>query len=385
MKCKKRILIPVLTSLWLGACGGGGSSAPTTPEPTPTPTPTPTPQPSTMDEQFGKYLTDLTNNHIVPGYTLLAENAVNFQTKAESFCAIGEPDNVALGLLKLSWLELNLQWQTMQWIKVGGAAKNNRALRLEFWPDTQNAVGKGVDALLATTQLVDAEYVASHNVGGQGIPALERLLFADNALLEGEDAAKRCEVTKAIAANLVNISEEIKLSWSAQGEDYATQLVEGTGNFSSRQDAVEELVTNWLEQLEHVKDKKLLIPLADTAPGLLQRSEFRFSDTSLAAIKINLQLFVDIYNAGGGHGFDDILINHLDHHAIETNLSETLSQVQAQVIALQGTLADVLADDPSREQVKQLIVAIQDFRTVMTADFVQALDINIGFNSNDGD
>ena len=32
-----------------------------------------------------------------------------------------------------------------------------------------------------------------------------------------------------------------------------------------------------------------------------------------------------------------------------------------------------------------LIDQLRDFRTVLTADFVQAMDIYIGFNSNDGD
>ncbi len=382
MKIQNKILAPILTGLLLTGCGGGGS----TDSPiTPTPDTTPAPQTSTMDEQFGKYLNDLADSHILPGYALLLQNAQALNDKAATFCGLNEPSDVDLHLLQLSWLELSLQWQTMQWIKVGAIGQNNRALRLEFWPDSQNAVDKGLAALLGSVENVDAEYVASHNVGGQGIPALEILLFDNALLLTGDDRVKRCEVLQAISTNVVNIAAEVNQAWSPQGGNFVAEFKQGSGRFSSRQDAVEELVTNWLEQLERIKDEKILVPLGDSAPGQLLRSEFYLSHSSLAAIKINLQLFMDIYQAGSGHGFDDILQLHLEQDNIAASMNERLLSLQNHVLAIQGTMEDALQDESARAQLKELIAAIQDFRTVLTADFVQALDINIGFNSNDGD
>jgi predicted lipoprotein len=381
---KNSASILLVFSITLTACGGGsggGSSTPTT-----TPDPTPTPQPtSTMDEQFGLYLTDLSNNHILPGYQLLADNATDFASASANFCDLSEPSSVDLNLLRISWLEVNLQWQTMQWIKLGAVVKENRLLRLQFFPDDQNAVGKGIDSLLATQQTVDVDYVASHNAGGQGIPAAERLLFANASLIEGNDRQKRCEVLQAIAINIADITQEINSVWQPTGDNYIEQLLAGTGDFSGRKDSVEELVGNWLEQLERVKDEKMLIPMGNDAPGLPIETEFYYSRTSLASIKINLQMFKLIYSAGDGHGFNKILENHLGQAAIDVAMSDGIDNVIAQVDAMQGFLDEQLASITGREQIKGLITAMQDFRTILTADFVQATDIYIGFNSNDGD
>ncbi|MCJ8269793.1 MAG: imelysin family protein [Psychrosphaera sp.] len=368
-------------SLTLTACGGGGgggSTTPTTPDPVLQPT-------STMDEQFGLYLTDLSNNHILPGYQLLADNATDFDSQVERFCSLNAPTDVNLNLLRLSWLEVNLQWQTMQWIKLGSVVKENRLLRLQFFPDDQNAVGKGIDSLLATQQTVDVAYVATHNAGGQGIPAAERLLFASESLLTASNRQKRCEVLQAIAINIADITEEVNNAWQPTGDNYINQLLSGTGDFSGRKDSVEELVGNWLEQLERVKDEKMLIPLGNNAPGLPTETEFYYSRTSLASIKINLQMFKLIYSAGDGHGFNKILASHLGQAAIDVAMSDSIDKVIAKVDSIQGFLDEQLASATGREQVKDLITAMQDFRTILTADFVQATDIYIGFNSNDGD
>ena len=62
-----------------------------------------------------------------------------------------------------------------------------------------------------------------------------------------------------------------------------------------------------------------------------------------------------------------------------------LSAMIEAVNTLEGQLEQILIDDENRQQVQDLITKMQDFRTVLTADFVQAMDIFIGFNSNDGD
>lgn len=383
-------LCSLLLALSLGACGGGGSTVtPTTPTPT-----TPTPVTTTLDQQFSLYLIDLSQNHILPGYQLLADNAASFADKSQAFCAVTEPSQLALDLLRLSWLEVNLQWQTMQWLRKGVISANNRHLRLQFWPDSQGAVTVGLNNLLNHPEVVDVQYVADHNVGGQGIPAAERLLFpTDDAdsLLSAANKAKRCEVLKAISRNIANISDEVNQAWQPSGGNYVNTLINGASGASdteqaqARKNVIEDLVTNWLEQLENIKDEKVKTPLGTSAPGDLDKSEFYRSHASLAAIKINLNLFKQIYSAGDGHGFDKILQDHLQQSNIQTSMSSNLDNLVSKVNAMQGTLEEMLADDANRLEVSELISAIQDFRTVLTADFVQALDINIGFNSNDGD
>jgi len=53
--------------------------------------------------------------------------------------------------------------------------------------------------------------------------------------------------------------------------------------------------------------------------------------------------------------------------------------------ALTGSYKTLLKTEAGRAQITATIDSLRGVRDVLTVDFVQATDINIGFNSNDGD
>jgi hypothetical protein len=52
---------------------------------------------------------------------------------------------------------------------------------------------------------------------------------------------------------------------------------------------------------------------------------------------------------------------------------------------LQGSYDELLKTAEGRATIDANINAIRVIRDILTVDFVQATDINIGFNANDGD
>ncbi len=380
-----KVISPLLLTFALSACGGGGSDS-TTPTPTPTPT-TPT---STDTAQFTLWLTDLANNYILPSYQDLQTKAQALATQSSHFCTIDNASNADLQTLQQSWVDFNTSWQDIQWLKVGPVLESSRLFRIQFWPDSNDAVGRGIDALLTETETLTADLVAGVNVGGQGIPALEILLFTEtsqNSLLLATNKAKRCEAVQAISDNLVNITTDINTEWASTGGNYVASLIGGQDDFTSIKDAVEELITNWLEFVEKVKDEKLLEPLAVNAPGIPTIAEFVLSDKSLVSIKVNAMAISKIFSANNGHGFDNILIEHFEQQAISNDITAKITAITTAVDALDTSMSfeQLLNDEHSRLQLTKLIQKIRELRDVITADFVQATDINIGFNSNDGD
>jgi predicted lipoprotein len=384
----RNIITPILFTAVLTACGGGGGgSDTTTPDPT---TPDPTTPTSTDDEQFGLWLTDLSNNVILPSYQDLQVKAQDLSTQSIDFCAINNASNSDLTLLQQRWSDFNASWQSIQWLKVGPVLESSRNLRIEFWPDSNNAVENGLNSLLLAAETLTADYVSSRNVGGQGIPALEILLFTDvtqDSLLTSAEKAKRCEAVQAISANLVNITTDINNEWLASDGNYVASLTAGTGEFTSKKDAVEELITNWLEQVERVKDEKLLQTLGSEAPGIPSIAEFTLTQEVIASVKLNTDSFLTLFTANNGHGFDDILTDHFDQQAISEDMLAKITAIETALNTLDSdmTYAELLNDDTSRTQLTDIIQKIRELRDVITADFIQATDINIGFNSNDGD
>lgn len=381
MKNLSIVSTSIALALALSACGGGGSSS--------TPPPTPTPQPTgTIDDQYTHYLKDLTANHILPSYEDFQTQSAVFAQATSTFCLASNTTDAQLDLVKASWLKANVSWQNIQWVKVGPVVDNFVSFRIQNWPDSNNAVERGIADLLATSEKVTVELVAKKQTGAQGLPAAEMLLYpqeASDSLLTSIDKSKRCESLTAISANIAKMANDIYTQWSPTGGNYVKNVMEGTGEFTGKKDAVEELVTNWLEHVERVKDEKILKPVGNAAPGIANLAEHALSDKSLNSIKANINTFGVIYTAGQGHGFDNILIDFLDQQATATSMKEKIDAAQAAITALEGSYKDALNDETKRAALENTIDKIRDVRDTLTGEFVQMLDLSIGFNSNDGD
>ena len=379
------------TLLFLSACGGGGGgdASPSTPAPPATPAPTPTPV--DLDAEFQRYLTALSDGHIIPRYQTLQQQSAALRSSTQTWCDLSTPTAQDLEDLRQQWATFNSAWQAIQWLKVGEVVADNKLFRIQFWPDNNDAVSRGVENLLIEPDTVTAAIVASQNVGGQGIPALEYLLYpsdSNDSLLSASDRSKRCEVMQAITHNLQNITTSIADAWDPNGGNYRQALIDGSGDFTSIQDSVEELVTNWLEHLEIVKDEKMLYPLSSGSPGIIAITEHWRSDASLASIVANLRAFRSLYTNDEGHGFDSILSDALEQQAIAEQMLAAIDQAIADIESIDSNFdsyQQVLADEQGRRQLQQVIDDLRDIRDVLTTGFIQALDIAIGFNSNDGD
>lgn len=375
-------------SAMLSACGGGGggnSGGSDTPVVTPV-----IPVVFDIEEEFEEYLTGLADGYIIPSYENMLTEASSLQSATSNFCGLSNPSTNELESLQEQWLSLNLAWQAIQWLKVGEVVSDNRLFRLQFFPDVNDAVTRGVDDLLIEPEL-NADLIATQNVGAQGLPALELLLYSEidgQSLLNANNFAKRCEAIQAISDNVVNISSEIYDAWRADAGNYREQLITGTGDFTSIQDSVEELVTNWLEHTEIVKDEKMIFPLADEIPGEIELSEFWRSNSSLISIQSNLQAIKSIYTNNDNKGFDTILSDGLELSDVSDEMTDAIDaaiESFAEVSNNFDTLEDAINDAEGRTQLSAAIDELRDVRDILTTGFIQALDISIGFNSLDGD
>jgi len=324
----------------------------------------------------------------LPGYEDFQSESAKFVLATSAFCLLSNTTKTDLNLVKASWLETNLSWQNIQWVKVGPVVDDSVSFRIQNWPGINNAVEDGVAGLLAVSEKVTLEIIATKPAGAQGIPAAEMLLYpedSNDSILTSSSKAKRCEILTAISANIAKMANDVYNQWSPTGGNYVQNVNEGTGEFTGQKDAVEELVTNWLEHVEFVKDEKILKPVGDAAPGQPNNAEHVLSDKSLNSIKVNLNTFEAIYTAGQGHGFDNILTDFLDQQATATSMADKIDAAQAAISALEGSYKEALNDDTKRAALVDTIDKIRDIRDTLTGEFVQILDLSIGFNSNDGD
>ena len=86
-RVNRNLLLCVTFGLMTYGCGGGGggTSTPVTPTPV-TPAPVTSTSSSSIEEQFSLWLTDLSNNVILPNYQTLHSSAEAFSDGSQSFC-----------------------------------------------------------------------------------------------------------------------------------------------------------------------------------------------------------------------------------------------------------------------------------------------------------
>ena len=390
IKSLTKVAIATSLSLALAACGGGGSGGSSTPVVTNPVVVDPVPS-GTLEDQFALYLADLTDGHIIPRYAAIQTEALALKDATDVLCALPSATNSDLVTLQQNWQGVNGAWQQIQWLKVGAVVENDRLLRIQLWPDDNDAVGRGVNDLIAEQFVVTAEYVSGQNLGAQGLPALEYLLFPEvstDSLLTAVDKEKRCEVSSAIAQNVLNMSTAIAADWQTTGGNYRAEFVAGTGDFTSIKNAVEELTTNWLQHIEIVEDTKLNEVLGDATPGNVRNAEHYLSDTSLLSISNNIQTFLSIYTNEEGVGFDSILVDFLEQVSINTEITTSLTDINKQITQINqdfDSYETMLADTAGREALSNLVTEMRVLIDLIDTTFTQALDLNLGFNSTDGD
>ncbi|MEM0909441.1 MAG: imelysin family protein [Pseudomonadota bacterium] len=393
MKTKYALLNLLILISVLSGCGGGGGSDSPAPPPSQSPSPNPTPEAVNIEEEFTEYLTDLADGIILPRYQAFQDESRAMVDASSTFCDLMSPSQQDLETIRTQWIAVTEAWQAIRFVNVGQVTENNNSFRIQLWPDANDAVSRGVENLLIESNTLTADFISNTNAGGQGIPALEYLLYPDNAndsLFTAVDATKRCELIEAISNNLANISEEIYTAWIESGGNFRNALISGEAPFTSVQDSVEELATNWLETLALTKDERMLFLLGDEAPGRPDRAEHFRSDISLAVVEIKLLTIRAFFTNLDGKGFDTIIGDVLEQPSINDQL---MSALDASVAAIQAinqnpdfdSYADLLDSDAGRAALTEVIDSTRDVRDILVADFIQVLDIQIGFNALDGD
>jgi predicted lipoprotein len=130
-------------------------------------------------------------------------------------------------------------------------------------------------------------------------------------------------------------------------------------------------------------DNKINYPLSFAAPGIPQIAESPFADASMANLLTNIETFEVVFSANHGFGLDDILIQQ-GYQQLSTDITTALIKVKASARLLPNSFTKTIAEEPSRRSLEQLVLSLRDLQ-LLIVDMVDKLNLNLGFNSLDGD
>lgn len=371
---KQLFVAAILVSLV--ACGGGTSDEPLTPTPE---------VKKTKEQALQALIEGQVTGYIKPAYQGFESQTAHFLTSAKQFCALESPNQTAHNELKQAWLALVQAWQQTKAVRIGPINDEYRSFRVQFWPDTNRAVVRGVETLLAASE-INQVLVSQLQDGAQGIPALEYLIYADNqgeSLLTADNKQHRCSAVIAIAENVNLIAKEVTSLWF-NSNGFAAEIMTPSGQYQSHQQVFEDIITNWFELLEVVADDKISGPLGFTAEGQIEKAEHFRAKGSLASIQGNLLAIERSMNAGGEYSLASYLNDIHQNTEIATQISTSLASIRGK-LATFDSIESMISNSEQRQALFNLALEIREFRLFLETDLIQLTGFNPNFNSNDGD
>ena len=317
---------------------------------------------------------------VIPQYRALAD-AMGRQ--AAAWRAFRAKPGAGTEAVKAAYQDAADAWSAAEDIRSGPIAEDNRYERMAHWPERRNAVSRALASLLAGEEPITPERLRRASVAGQGLTALERLLYGER---EGGAAAaarelaastpagaRRRELGLAIAEGLDRIANEVLAAWT--GPELARW--EKASPDEARENLT-RLATDHLATLEVIQDAKINTVLSkdpdETRPLL---AEGWRSGRSLRAIRINLEAAEAFIRAALAHD-DERLPGAVAGFATARSLADGLAGQSLPI----GQLA---ADRAGRMRLVLLRDAVGSAREVSGPALSEGLDVTIGFNSQDGD
>ena len=375
------IIATGMLALAVTACGGGGGGGGGggNQNPPPPPPAGPLGPIGTLEQEQDRLFESIGMNVIVPGYASLMTGMADLESGAGTYCA--NPGAGDLAALQDNWRNAMIAWQSIEIVRFGPVEEDNRRLRVQFFPDPNDAVLNNVTQILDGVQVIDEALVAGSAVGAQGLPALEYILFELGGLDDAVDGPRRCELVVAIAQNLSTMADDLATAWDMGGQLLA-DFTSASGTFADRVEVLTEILESLAVQTEFVADEKLTRPIA---VGALSTESYRseHSRENLIADVAALRAFLDIGTADTDYGLRDYLRRAHDADAISNQLNAQLQAAEVGLAALTASIEDIIQGTETGD-IDSVRVAMQDLADSFI-DAAVAADVNLGFSNQDGD
>lgn len=334
------------------------------------------------DSQWQAFSRAAVNHHIVPRYQDLKNSSADMAQSVEQFCQ--QPDAAQLGKVRQQFHNTMDAWQAVQHIQFGPVEILMRNFSLQFWPDKKNLGAKQLNKLLKEEDPASLgnERFRAASVAIKGLPAMERLLFADDTLEQYQSHPFRCEVTGTVARYIAGMGRDIDHEWQQYAQEF--QQIDGEGYYEDTTEAVTDLLKAMVEPVEVIRDMKILRPLGKAEDRAKpRRSESWRSGRSLQNMVINVEALHDLYRTGGENSPYGLL-KQQGNTAMAEQIEQRFMRINVLLKSIPAPLYTALKKPEHYKQLQEISRELKA-QTVALEAAMKPLNIQLGFNSRDGD
>ena len=301
-------------------------------------------------------------------YQQFAQQTQQLADTAQRAC-VDQPksfDPETMSSLQSTWQDTMNAWMQTASVRFGELKTTNRDLSIQFFPDKRGTIRRKVPAILQSEQALTTTQLAQQGVAAVGLPALEWLLFGDVAVSQ----ARHCDYLIAASGLLQQQALEIANTWQQASKP-----------------SHEALVIAGLEWLELSKINRLGLPMGKlkdgrqtvVKPHLLESWRSRHS---LQNLRASIKGWQSIWlNQDVGIG----AVLSTKEGDLLRDLERQSSEILKAIDATPEPLYDALQGEEVMRPLQNLYFEIDVMISIVRDRVAPALDVQLGFNSLDGD
>ncbi len=317
-----------------------------------------------------------------PVLSAFADQAEGLQTKIETLC--DKPDQAALETAQQAFRVTAEAWGRASVLRFGPLAAQNRFEHIFFWPDPGGFIAKQLRKALAEKdpQAATSAGIRRESVAVQGLPALDALLFGNDAELV-RPGDYRCRFAAAAAGNVAALAAEVRAGWGADTDFTSAFTAPATGKslYLTPEEVATEVAKAMSTVLQFAAGAEVAPALGDDlshANG--KRAPLWHGDATLRLLSGQIGGVRDLYEVAGFPAALPADQRHIDE-ALEADFRNAL-----------GSLADIrnpaetaFTDIDDNQELRYLLAVLNDMNDIVSEHLTAALGLRMGFNALDGD
>lgn len=327
----------------------------------------------------------LVKTYIQPATQRFAQQSETLETALKRYCE-KPADSQRRAAVEKTFGTTVEAWAGIEFLRFGPLQQQNRLEKIFFFPDPRGVTLRQVQALLAKQDqgaLADGA-LRSRSVALQGLPALEFLLYGNNAAF-GEDAAGkyRCALAVAIASNVHQLGVEVSTAWHDK-KGIAAEFASPSSKqplYRSNDEVATETIKTFSTGLQFTRDAKLLPALGattDKANG--RRAPLWRNNLTTRMLKANIGGLLAFYQAAG---FGAQLPE--EEQWIDDTLQSESRFAISDLDAVSQPFEQAVTGGDDREALHHVALVLKNMQAVVVEYLAPGFGVNLGFNSLDGD
>ncbi len=320
---------------------------------------------------ISQFIESVTNQVIIPSLEKSFEAAQALNESSKNLCQ--EPNYYRILESHWVWASAMQSFSSARLFKFGPMIEDNIDLKIHYIPIRKKQVKANLKKNLDSG--------AQLPVSARGLATIEYLLFDHEKTVltnarEFRNTPERCHYLIVLSQQLVNDNQKILSDWN---KNFAAEFSSEDGRITHTE-ALEQLFRSMISYFETTIKNRLGRPAGVKAeqPSPYKSESWR-SRTSVDNMKAGISTFEQFLQID--HGLEDFLKRH-DQTALAEELALTTQDLKHALSNIKPSLFIAVTESP------QTVKQTYDYYLQLTDRLKQAakaLNIQIGFNDQDGD